>query len=257
MTVTQSTQKPTNRDALLTEGRRLVKEQDATGWRLAEIVHDLHEDGMAYEAIADQLGWKNHASARNHDVAFSYRDRDHDQRPSFADAYALSMLSEDRAVATTAIADVQGIAVHTARATRQAESKAIAAAISDLPSEQKVQVAKELAQDDTIRHAAVSESDRVYTERKGRIGSQKSEPSELRQTIDTVSIRMGLYQTERAVERVLQGQDLSNLNEETVEAFHRYADRAQGLADFLRNLATANIPEDMDAALADLLGSVE
>jgi hypothetical protein len=154
---------------LIAEGKRLVKEQEVSGWRLAEIVHDLREEGMTYLAIADELGWKGERSARSHDKALSYRDT-----KSFADALVLTGMSHDRAAAVEAVAESEGIAIGTAKS-RTPEIKAIAAEIADLPQEQKEQIARELATGDREFTSAINKAQfEETTERRERTAKKRA-----------------------------------------------------------------------------------
>jgi hypothetical protein len=139
-----------NRSALIKEGRKLVADQEASGWRLAEIVHELREDGMTLNAIATELGMGLQSTR-------TYAKLDvQDPALSFSDSYALAALSEDRAAAVKAVSESEGIALGTAERFRRTETKAIAAEIADLPAADKEQIARELAAGDREFTAAVN-----------------------------------------------------------------------------------------------------
>jgi hypothetical protein len=147
------------REALLKEGKAIVERTDADSWRLAEIVHELHEGGMTYPAISEKLGWKSRTTAEAYGKA-----HDVPGHPKFADAFVYARMSDTRQTAVAAVADANDISPKTANA--RAEVKQIVAEIADLPDDEKREVAREMAQDETLRNEIVGEAKRQNSKKK-------------------------------------------------------------------------------------------
>ena len=96
----------THIQALYSRGRTLTETSNQVGWELAEIVSELYELGQTDQRIADRFGWKDRKSAQAYRNAHVNRD----SHPRFADALVYANMSDDRAVAVSAVAEVEGIA---------------------------------------------------------------------------------------------------------------------------------------------------
>ncbi len=148
----------TQRTALINEGKTIIKRTDEDSWRLAEIVRDLHSDGMTYQAIADEFGWKHRGTAE------IYAHAVRTQHPRFQDAFLFAGMSEDRAIAVAAVAEAEGISPHTAKT--RASVKELVAEIANLPEDEKKQAAKELALDTTIQGEAMSAANKSLSDKR-------------------------------------------------------------------------------------------
>jgi len=150
---------------LVAEARQLNDRNNRDGWRLAEIAFLLYESGMPQVEIARDGGY-----SRQHlnDVIRVWRrfgSTEYSVRPSWIEAFTRVRVGPDTEVALDAIAAADSITVGTAHQNRQVEVKAIAAQLTDLPPAEKVQLARELAQDRDFRLG--SDADRA--ERGARI----------------------------------------------------------------------------------------
>ena len=92
------------------------------------------------EQSVDELGWKGHKTAEVYAKAHDRKDPSY----SWADAFTLASLGEDRAAPVRAVSESERITLGTAERFRRSETKAIAAEIANLPKAEKAQVAREL-----------------------------------------------------------------------------------------------------------------
>lgn len=228
------------RSALIAEGKRLVREQDVAGWRLAEIVHELRDDGMTYQAIADELGWKQAASAQRHDRALLYRDTN-----DFSEAYVLGSVSEDRASAIRAISETEGLTLSATRSQRTPEIKAITAEIADLPNEEKETVARELAHDPGFMAGALAEHAADVTRRQAASKAGETTRPPLQSAIAFGKLRLAVSKVEKAT----AGIDGDLLDDSGRQSLREQSRRMRAIADYLDALAEGNI----DAELEELL----
>lgn len=237
-----------DRKALITEGKRLVKEQDATGWRLAEIVHELREDRMTYQAIADELGWTRASTARHYDKALLLDPA----KSSWADAFTLAALPDDRATAVRAVSESEGIAIGTAERFRRPETKAIAASISSLPDAEKEQVARDLANDPGFMAGALAQHNETRVREVTQQGHSRhsNAPTPMEKAINTARLRIAISKAEEAAQTVLDGVSRSDLDEDDIASLERSADRARILADYINAVLGIG---DMNKALEELL----
>lgn len=237
------------RSALIVEGKRLVESQEATGWRLAEIVHELRDDGMTYQAIADELGWKQAASAQRHDRALLYRDTN-----DFSEAYVLGSVSEDRASAIRAISETEGLTLSATRSQRTPEIKAITAEIADLSNEEKEAVARELANDADFKAAVHRETERQHTRQKAERAAAEDRSGKattpLQRSIDTARLRIAIGKAEQAAQAVLDGVTRDDLDPDEATSLERSSHRARLLADYIDAVLGVG---DIDEAYAKLV----
>ena len=153
--------------ALIKEGRRIVERTEEDSWRLAEIIHELHEDGMTYQAIAGEFGWDRRQTAASYDKALVRRDAHR-----FSEALLFVGMSPQRVAATEAVAERDDRAIATVKTRpdvstiaqaikdvpkdeQKAAAKTIAAAISEAPDDLKEEIAAEVVQDEGIFDAAM------------------------------------------------------------------------------------------------------
>jgi hypothetical protein len=230
-----------DREALITEGRRIIEETDPKSWRLAQIIHDLHEDGMSHAEIAQRFGWDRASTSIHYKICW-VRFGERCGSTSFAEAMALAHMSDTRSVATLALSEATGNAVSTTHRFHAADVREIAAEIANLPKDQKHELAKELAHDIVVRQAARTED---YKERADQLQRlERERPSRFagaKDSLTVASIRLAIWKTEKDVHDVLDGRSEFTDDERTM--LNQNAQRLDSLADLLRMYA-AGTPDD-------------
>lgn len=208
--------------ALYQEGKALQIRSDLASWRLAEIINELRSENLTFQEIADEFGWTHRNTAERYVSALAHRD----VHPRFADAYLFGNMSDDRATAVNAVAEADGISPHTAKS--RPNVKEIAAAISDLPVDEKHQVAKELAMDKSFARDVLKEADRFIEQelddRRNTVRREKGpvapvttalDGAEVFSLLDVVMLELGRLakatseHTFNDEERALYGQSLA------------------------------------------------
>lgn len=139
------------------------------------------------------------------------------------------------------------------------KARAVAAAIDELPDEEKGELADELAHIDVVQNAALTEASKEQERSKERRKeSEKDKPKgDLPRVLERTRIRFAIRDAEKAADSVLTGWHPAEMDDDDADAFDMYAGRAYTLGDLLRNLATAireNQEFDIDAELEALLG---